>query len=147
MKIKLFSYFRWRDYKGIVDNRIHFYTNKDIARMLQKIFFLWININILSEVDWCIIFCWLKPLLLDLTISPWCISSKTIHLEAVEVVITFIFLVNRALSIKSCQNLIFCFFVDAYLDHVWKFYQLFFSSTFSMTNCDTLVQISTLNFY
>ena len=58
----------------------------------------------------------------------------------------FLFLfINTALLIKSCQSLIFSFYLDAFLGHVWKFHQLFLISTFSMINWDTLVQILSLN--
>ena len=67
---------------------------------------------ILSKFNWCIIFCWLKPLLLDLTISPWCISSKTICLWTMVIVLTFFFRkhssVNKILSKSYFQILFRC---------------------------------------
>ena len=51
------------------------------------------------------------------------------------------FWIKTALQIKSCQNRIFYFFLSSCHGYVWKFYQLFLVSTFSMTNWDTMVQI------
>ena len=51
------------------------------------------------------------------------------------------FWIKTALQIKSCQNRIFYFFLSTCHGYVWKFYQLFLVSTFSITNWDTLVQI------
>ena len=51
------------------------------------------------------------------------------------------FWIKTALQIISCQNRIFCFFLNTCHGYVWKFYQLFLVSTFSMTNWDTMVQI------
>ena len=76
--------------------------------------------------------CWLKPLIVNLTNSPWCISTNKIHLGANKVAKTCFFLIDTTLQIKSCQYLIFCFSINTFHGHVWKFHQLLSASTLSL---------------